>query len=93
MPTPLTAARVNSATTKAAASRTAAEATEAVGKGGRGVAPEAATGLAGRRSAFTLMVAGTDLDYWVFFEYRFFELCSRNFITAFLYVCSPVNFS
>jgi hypothetical protein len=47
MPTPLTAATATSATTEAAAFRTAAEATEAARRGGRGVVPEAATGLAG----------------------------------------------
>ncbi len=46
---PHTVVTAISATTEAAATRTAAEATEAAVKGGRGVAPEATTGLAGRR--------------------------------------------
>ncbi len=56
MPTPLTVVTAISATTEAAATRTAAEAIEAAVKGGRGIAPEAATGLAGRRPATALAV-------------------------------------
>jgi hypothetical protein len=48
MPTPLTAETATTATTEAAALRTAAEATEAVRREGPGAAPEAAPGLAGR---------------------------------------------
>ncbi len=51
MPTPHTVVTAISATTEAAATRIAAEATEAAVKGGRGVGPEAAIGLAGRRPA------------------------------------------
>jgi hypothetical protein len=58
MPTPLTAATVASVTTEAEATRTAAQAIEAAVKGGRGVGPEAATGLAGRWLAPACTVAG-----------------------------------
>ncbi len=52
MPTPLSAATATAATTEAVALRTAAEATEAVRRGGQGADPEAATGLAGSPSIF-----------------------------------------
>jgi hypothetical protein len=50
-----------SVTTEAESTRTAAEATEAAVKEGRGVAPEAATGLAGRRLALVRAVADPSL--------------------------------
>jgi hypothetical protein len=56
MPNPLTVVTAISATTEAAATRTAAEATEAAVKGGQGSTPEAATGLAGRRPLPALVV-------------------------------------
>jgi hypothetical protein len=49
MPNPHTVVTAISATTEVAATRTAAEATEAAAKGGQGAGPEAATGLAVRR--------------------------------------------
>ncbi len=53
---PLTVVTAISGTTEAAATRTAAEATEAAVKGGQWSAPEAATGLAGRRLLPALVV-------------------------------------
>ncbi len=71
MPTPLTAATVTSATIEAAAFRTAAEATEAVRRGGRGAAPEAAIGLAGSRSTSVCTAVVTDLVLYPIPRYLF----------------------
>jgi hypothetical protein len=80
MPTPLSAATATAATTEAVALRTAAEATEAVRRGGQEADPEAATGLAGSPSVFAL------LSYIVFF---LFGTVRKDFSKMSSLVCLP----